>query len=130
MKNIGKGHTGRNIYVLSNSQVAIKTLDNFHINSKLFSDGCQSPMKLPEHSRIQLVWVLKAFFKNPLQKSGELFNLSRNQLSILTGLLTGHCHFKGHPFKLKLVNHSKCDRCKQPSETSSHVVCDCKALAT
>jgi hypothetical protein len=81
-------------------------------------------MKLPEHERLQMVRVLKAFFKNPVQKTGELFNQSRNQLSILTGLLRGHCHFKGHPFKLRLVNHSKCDRCKQPSETA------CEALAT
>ena len=40
-------------------------------------------MKLPEQKRIQMVWVLKDFFKNPVQKTGELFNLSRNQWSIL-----------------------------------------------
>ena len=65
-------------------------------------------MKLPEQNRIQMVWVLKDFFKNPVQKTGELFNLSRNQLSILTGLLSGHCHFKRHPFKLMLVNSPQC----------------------
>jgi hypothetical protein len=36
MKNIGKGYTGRNIYILSNSQAVIKALDSFQINSKLF----------------------------------------------------------------------------------------------
>ena len=71
-----------------------------------------------------MVQVLKALFKNPVQTTGELFNLSRNQLSILTGLLTGHCHFKGYPSKLRLVSRSKCDRCKQPSEMCTYVVCD------
>jgi hypothetical protein len=35
VKNIGKGYTGRNIYILSNSQAVIKALDSFQINSKL-----------------------------------------------------------------------------------------------
>jgi len=30
--------------------------------------------------------------------------LSRNQLRIMTGLVTGHCHSKVHLFKLGLVN--------------------------
>lgn len=34
------------------------------------------------------------------KKGGELLNLSRNQLRIMTELLTGHCHVKEHLFKL------------------------------
>jgi hypothetical protein len=56
--------------------------------------------------------------------------MGRNQLRIRTGLLTGHCHLKGHLFKLRLVNSPECNRCKQASETASHVLCDCEALAT
>jgi hypothetical protein len=52
--------------------------------------------------------------------------LSPNQLRILMGLLTGHCHISGHPFKLGLVDHHRCDRCKQASETTS---C-CETFAT
>jgi hypothetical protein len=48
----------------------------------------------------------------------------------MTGLLTGHCHLKGHLFKLGLVNSPMCNQCKQASETASHVLCDCEALAT
>jgi hypothetical protein len=59
----------------------------------------------------------------------ELLSLSRNQLRILTGLFTGHCHLKGHLFKLGLVDRPECDRCKQASETASHVLGDCEALA-
>jgi hypothetical protein len=48
----------------------------------------------------------------------------------MTGLLTGHCHLKGHLFKLWLVNSPECNTCKQASETASHVLCDCESLAT
>jgi len=58
MENIENGYTGKNIYILSNSQAAIKTLDSFQINSKLVWDCHQLLVKLAEHDRIQLVWVL------------------------------------------------------------------------
>jgi ribonuclease HI len=57
MENIEKGYTGRNIYILSDSQVAIKALDSFQINCKLVWDCHQSLVKVAEHNRIQLVWV-------------------------------------------------------------------------
>jgi hypothetical protein len=70
-------------------------------------------------------------FKKPsAKKSWELLSLSRVQLRIMTGLLTGHCHLKGHLFKIGLVYSPKCDRCKQASEMASHVLCDCKEFAT
>jgi hypothetical protein len=65
------------------------------------------------------------FLKGPsARRAGELLNLNRNQLRILTGLFTGHCHLKGHLFKLGLVDSPECDRCKQASETASHVLGD------
>jgi hypothetical protein len=74
---------------------------------------------------------LKAFFKKPsAKKAHELLNQSRNQLRIMTGLLTEYCHLKGHLFKLGLLNRPEYNGCKQASETASHVLCDCEALAT
>jgi hypothetical protein len=47
----------------------------------------------------------KDFLKKPsAKKAGELLNLSRHQLRIMTGLLTQHCHLNGHLFNLTLVN--------------------------
>jgi hypothetical protein len=55
-----------------------------------------------------------AFLKKPsAKKAGELLSLNRNQLRIMTGLLTGHCHLKGQLFQMGLLNSPKCDRCKQ-----------------
>jgi hypothetical protein len=162
VEDMEKGYTGRNIYILSDSQAAIKALDSFQINSKLVWDCHQSLVKLAEHNRVQLVWVpghmgidgnqiadqlarqgsshpligpepalgisakvarrvirdwmsrntrntgspyvdkgrLRAFLKKKpsARKAGELLNLSRNQLRIMMGLLTGHCHLKEHLF--------------------------------
>ena len=58
MENKEKGYTGRNIYILSDVQAAIKVLGSFQINSKLVWDCYRSLVKLAEHNRIQLVWVL------------------------------------------------------------------------
>jgi hypothetical protein len=45
MENTEKGYKSRNIYILSNSQAAIKSLDNFHINSKLVWECQPSQLK-------------------------------------------------------------------------------------
>jgi hypothetical protein len=71
----------------------------------------------------------RGFLKRPSAKrAGELLSLSRNQLRILTGLFTRHCHLKGHLFKLGLVDSPQCGSCKQVSETASHVLCDYEAV--
>jgi hypothetical protein len=38
MEDIEEGYTGRNIYILSDSQAVTKALDSFKINSKLVWD--------------------------------------------------------------------------------------------
>ena len=64
------------------------------------------------------------------KRAGELHNLSRNHPRGMMGLLTGHCHLKGHVYKMVLVDSSEQNRCKPASETASHVLCHCEALAT
>ena len=59
----------------------------------------------------------------------DLLSLSRNQLRIMTGLLTGLCHLKGQLFKLRLVDSPWCGICQQASEVAWHVLCDYEALA-
>jgi len=45
----------------------------------------------------------QVFKKMSAKKARQLQYLSRNQLRIMTELQTGHCHLKGHPFKLVLI---------------------------
>jgi hypothetical protein len=68
--------------------------------------------------------------KPSVETAGQLLNLSRNQVRILTVLLTGHCHLKGHLFELGLVNSPGCDRCKQASEMATHTFFVTEVLAT
>jgi hypothetical protein len=56
----------------------------------------------------------KEFLRKPTaSEAEELLGLNKNQLRIMTGLLTGHCHLRGHLFKLALVNSPKCDGWKE-----------------
>jgi hypothetical protein len=47
----------------------------------------------------------------------------------MVGLLTGHCHLKGHLFKLGLTDSPICERCLEEDETATHILCDCEAIA-
>jgi ribonuclease HI len=47
----------RNIYIFSDSQAAIKALDNSEIYPKLVRDCHQSPMVVAEHNNVQLLSV-------------------------------------------------------------------------
>jgi hypothetical protein len=45
------------------------------------------------------------------------------------GLLTGHCHLKGHLFKLGLTNSPTCERCIEKDESATHILYDFEAIA-
>jgi hypothetical protein len=44
-------------------------------------------------------------------------------------LFTGHCHLKGHLFKLGLTDDPTCERCLEEVESATHILCDCGAIA-
>jgi len=48
MENTEKGYKGRSIFILTDSQVATKVLNNFQINSKLVWDCSKSLVKMAE----------------------------------------------------------------------------------
>jgi ribonuclease HI len=56
-ENLDRNYRNRNIYILSDSQAALKALDKHQINSKLVWDRYQTLMELANHNRVQLVWV-------------------------------------------------------------------------
>ena len=58
MANIENGYKCRNIYILSDSPVAMKMQKWFPDNLNLVWDCHQSMVKLTEHNRVQLIWVL------------------------------------------------------------------------
>jgi hypothetical protein len=54
----------------------------------------------------------------------KFLKLSRSQTRQVTGLLTGHCHLKGHLFKLGIID-SPCEKYHMETETASHILCEC-----
>lgn len=57
-----------------------------------------------------------------------IIKMSKTQLRIITGLLTGHCKMNGHLRKLKLVNNSSCRFCDDEDETPAHILTECAPL--
>jgi hypothetical protein len=58
----------------------------------------------------------------------DLLKLNRDQLRWVVGLFTGHCHLKGHLFKLGLTDDHICVRCLEEDKSATHILCDCKAI--
>jgi hypothetical protein len=72
----------------------------------------------------------KGFISGPSSKrTKDLLNLNRDQLRWMVGLLTGHCHLKGHLFKMRLTDDPICERCLEEDESATHILCDCEAIA-
>jgi hypothetical protein len=59
----------------------------------------------------------------------DLLKSNRDQLRWVVGLFPGHCHLKGHLFKLGLTDDPTCERGLEEDESSTHSLCDCEALA-
>jgi hypothetical protein len=55
------------------------------------------------------------------QNCGTLLQCNKNQLKSVTGLI-GHCHLKGHLYKLGLVDDPTSSRCRNSNETASRVL--------
>jgi hypothetical protein len=47
----------------------------------------------------------------------------------VVGLFTGHCHLKGHLFKLGLIDDPFSERCLEDDESATLILCDCEAVA-
>jgi hypothetical protein len=64
------------------------------------------------------------YFKHGFQQSDKAIHWAK-----VTGLLTGHCHLRGHLFKLVKINSPTYRRCHHETEMALHVLCDCEAVA-
>jgi hypothetical protein len=63
------------------------------------------------------------------RRTKDLLKLIRDQLRWVVGLLTGHCHLKGHLFRLGLTDNPTCERFLEQDESATHILCDCEAIA-
>jgi hypothetical protein len=58
-----------------------------------------------------------------------LLNLSRNQMRLVVGLLTGHCHLRKRLHRLGIYKEVPlCGKCGMGEETAHHILFECEAL--
>jgi hypothetical protein len=60
-----------------------------------------------------------------VRRTMDLLKLNRDQLRRVVGLFTGHCHLKGHLFKLGLT----CEQYLEKDESATYILYDCEAIA-
>jgi hypothetical protein len=61
--------------------------------------------------------------------SAQLIKLSRNNLRLITGILTGHCNFNKHLFIIGITDSPLCRASRETEETVIHVLLECNAVA-
>ena len=64
------------------------------------------------------------------EKSKVFFDLSKNNLRIVTGFLTEHCLLNEHLSRLKLRNNGECRFCGEYGETPEHLITECAETTT
>jgi hypothetical protein len=65
-----------------------------------------------------------------LGAKARFLSFNRTQSRAVTGLLTAHNTLKRHLHLTGLSDSPLCRRCGHQEETSAHVLCECKALAS
>jgi hypothetical protein len=56
------------------------------------------------------------------KRTRDLLTLNRDRLRWIVGLYTGHCHLKGHLFKMGLMNDPICERCLGADESATRLM--------
>lgn len=58
----------------------------------------------------------------------QMLNMSKADIRILTGIITGHCRMNSHLAKLRIRDDPDCDLCGLSAETAKHILCECNRL--
>jgi hypothetical protein len=67
--------------------------------------------------------------KSSNKLTSDLLILSRNQMRLVVGLLTGHCHLRKHLHRLGIYKEeSVSKKCGMGEETAHHILFECEAL--
>ena len=71
------------------------------------------------------------FISGPsLGTTAKFFTFIRTQSRAVTGLITGHNTLRRHLYLLRLLDSPLCRKCGVREETSAHILCESKTLAS
>jgi hypothetical protein len=71
----------------------------------------------------------RRFINYSKSKTKILLKMSRIELSVYTGLMTGHCPTRGYLTRIKKAHDDTCRLCLEHPETAEHLLCECEAVA-
>jgi hypothetical protein len=91
------------------SQKRLRTIgtQQLHLNSYRIKSDCHH--KKHRESIIGFTQAKRLILGPSARRTKDLLKLNRDQLRWVVGLLTGHCHLKGHLFKLGLTDDPICE---------------------
>jgi len=72
----------------------------------------------------ELIW------RPGLGTRAKFMTFNRIQSRAVTGLFTGHNTLQRHLYLLGLHDSTLCRKCGAGEETSAHIICECKSLAS
>jgi hypothetical protein len=101
---------------------------SFGVVKKVVRDWMDRNRKRHWESVTGLKWAKGLILGSSARRLKYLLKLNRDQLRWIVGLFTGHCHLKGHLFKLGLMDDPTCERCLE-DESATCILCDCEAVA-
>lgn len=70
------------------------------------------------------------FIKEPKIVLRDLNNMSRQQLGMITGFLTGHWHLEKHQHTIGISDTPMCRKCNEIEETLYYLLCECDSMNT
>ena len=62
-------------------------------------------------------------------RSKFLLSLCKRDLTLITGIMTGHCQLNSHLSTIRVARSSTCVSCLEGEETAEHFMCSCPAFS-
>lgn len=63
------------------------------------------------------------------RKTRRILGFSKDELSKLTGVITGHSSLRAHLFRIGCSESDECRACGEDAETAKHFLCQCPAFS-
>lgn len=104
---------------------------------RLSACALRMEFKIREHSKVTSNWKntciarqARRFIIPNVSKTCKILDVSKKDLSVYTGLITGHCPSRYHLKLMGKLQDDMCRFCGTDKEDSEHLLCHCPALFT
>jgi hypothetical protein len=120
-----EGLAGNHVYIMSDSQAALRALKSNTFTSKLVAVCLDNLKRLTTFSDLPTDSVAKRFMSYSNKRTKQILNLSKTEIKTLTE----HCGLRYHMHRIGKGLEDTSRICMEQSETTQHVMCECPAVA-